>query len=271
MTRSRWVDAHPYLETVARFHAQVDSAMSSIAVVEAAIPSWEDYSADFHDGVPLLHSEAIAIEREPAGGMARALVANLAGRPLPETLAQAVRGLDAELPKGQDGARRVADCLFGDDAAATSAPGLLRYLGWTAAARHFRPVVKAFDASRDEERWLRNYCPTCGSAPAMVQLVGVDPARLRLLVCGCCGTRWRYRRTICPFCEADVQRLAVVAVEDERRLRIDYCESCHGYLKAYVGEGEEPLFLSDWTSLHLDVVAADRGLKRLGASLYELP
>lgn len=29
------------------------------------------------------------------------------------------------------------------------------------------------------------------------------------------------------------------------------------------------LLLSDWSSLHLDVLAVDRGLKRLAASLYE--
>jgi FdhE protein len=271
MARAGWVEAHPYLEPLARFVAQVDSAWASIDVAEAHLPCWEEYLPDFQDGVPLLHSEGAAIDREPAGEMARALVASLAGRPLPETLAQGVRSLDVELPKGSAGARRVLDCLFGDATDAAAAPGLLRYLGWTAAARHLRPVVKAFESWRDEERWLKNHCPTCGSAPAMAQLIGVDPARLRLLVCGCCGTRWRYRRTICPFCEADAQRLAVVAVEDERRLRIDFCESCRGYLKAYVGEGEEALFLSDWTSLYLDVVAADRGLKRLAASLYDLP
>jgi hypothetical protein len=30
------------------------------------------------------------------------------------------------------------------------------------------------------------------------------------------------------------------------------------------------VLLADWTSLHLDVLARDRGLKRLAASLYEL-
>ena len=29
------------------------------------------------------------------------------------------------------------------------------------------------------------------------------------------------------------------------------------------------MLLADWTSLHLDVIAQDRGLKRLAASLYD--
>ena len=105
----------------------------------------------------------------------------------------------------------------------------------------------------------------------MAQLIGTDPGRLRLLACGCCSTRWRYRRTGCPFCEpSDDHRLAVVAVDGEGGLRIDYCETCKGYLKTYNGEGSEGVLLGDWTSLHLDVIARERGLKRLAASLYEL-
>jgi len=33
--------------------------------------------------------------------------------------------------------------------------------------------------------------------------------------------------------------------------------------------GDETLLLSDWSSVHLDLIAHDRGLKRLAASLYE--
>ena len=45
---------------------------------------------------------------------------------------------------------------------------------------------------------------------------------------------------------------------------------CSGYLKTYDGEGSESVLLADWASLHLDVIARDRGLKRLAASLYDL-
>ena len=61
-----------------------------------------------------------------------------------------------------------------------------------------------------------------------------------------------------------------MAVEGEGGLRIDYCEACGGYLKTYNGEGNESVLLADWTSLHLDILARDRGLKRRAASLYDL-
>ena len=54
-------------------------------------------------------------------------------------------------------------------------------------------------------------------------------------------------------------------------MRIDYCDACSGYLKTYDGEGSESVLLADWTSLHLDVIALERGLVRAAGSLYELP
>ena len=65
------------------------------------------------------------------------------------------------------------------------------------------------------------------------------------------------------------QRGSRVRHRGEGGLRIDHCESCGGYLKTYDGQGNETLLLSDWSSLHLDLIAHDRGLKRLAASLYE--
>jgi FdhE protein len=91
-----------------------------------------------------------------------------------------------------------------------------------------------------------------------------------MLVCGSCETAWRYARTQCPFCEADSQRLTGVGIEGEGGLRLDYCEACRGYLKTYAGQGDEDVLLADWTSLHLDALARERGLERVASSLYDL-
>ena len=69
---------------------------------------------------------------------------------------------------------------------------------------------------------------------------------------------------------AMVLSLAVLMAEGERCLRIDYCQSCNGYLKTYCGEGDEAILLADWTSIHLDFVACERGLRRFAVSLYEV-
>ncbi len=269
MTSNPWVEAHTYLRPLAELSAEVDRAMGGIDVGGAGIPDWDDYRADFLAGVPLLSSADAAVELEPGGRIAAALIERMASGMSSGPLAAEIRALDAELRRGPDIPRRITDFLLGDEAVAPPSPGLLRYLGWTAVARFLAPVVGAFAGWRDEDRWLRRYCPTCGSLPAMAQLVGSEPGRMRLLSCGCCGTRWQFKRTGCPFCETDAQRLTSVTIEEEPGLRIDHCESCGGYLKTYDGEGNEALWLSDWSSLHLDLIAHDRGLKRLAVSLYE--
>jgi FdhE protein len=257
MTRDVWLAAHPYLQPVADVHTLIEAAAAEICVPAAPIPDWEDYAGDFHAGVPLLRSAKAAIDLSRPEDAVLSLIKKLAASSLPGTLAEQCRVLEADL-------------VPATDAFSPTHPGLFHYLGWAVLVRYLSPVVSAFDSWRDEERWLRNCCPTCGEPPAMAQLVGKDPGRLRKLSCGRCRTRWRYRRTGCPFCDGqDEHRLAVVAVEGEGGLRIDYCEACSGYLKTYDGEGSESVLLADWTSLHLDLIARDRGLKRLAASLYD--
>ena len=265
-----WVERHPYLRPLARLTAQVAAAAGEIDIALLPVPSWEDYEEEMRAGVPLLQSDAVRIDALPAAKMATALVARLsakssAANPLPADLSL----LQADFSRRPDAPRRVADWLLGDDSFDPAAPGLLRYLGWTAMAKYLEPAVASFALWRGD-RWKRRYCPTCGSPPAMAQLIGEETGRIRLLCCGLCATRWRYVRTACPFCEHDAQRLEAVLVEGEAGLRIDYCESCKGYLKTYDGTGNEAVLLADWTSLHLDFVARDRGFERLAASLYDL-
>ena len=255
-TMEGWLSGHPYLQPLATFHATVDAAMADVAGTAPGAPDWEDYRNDYLAGIPLLRSEYVRIDLDPADALIAALIERL---PAAAPARDAFRG------------RSAAAWLLGEDASSAPSSGLLRYLGWTAMARYLRPILEAFSAWRDEDRWMRRYCPACGSLPAMAHLLGAESGRQRFLSCGSCRTRWRYRRTECPFCETDAERLPVVTIEGERGLRIDSCDSCHAYLKTYDGRGDEALLLADWTSLHLDVLAIERGLTRAAASLYELP
>jgi len=266
-----WVAAHEYLRPVAQLRALVDRAAAELQSgtrSAAAAPSRDEYREEFLAGVPLLHSERVVLDLEPAGEMTAALAGAVAAQSPPGRVRDEAASLDAALRSQPGAPRRIAGWLLGDDSWSPPSPGLLRYLGWTAAARFLRPVVAAFERSGEDERWGRGYCPTCGAPPAMAHLTEADASRARRMCCGLCDTRWQYPRTKCPFCEADAQKLSVVAVEGEAGLRIDYCPSCRGYLKTYAGKGDEALLLSDWSSLHLDLVARDRGFERLAASLY---
>ena len=269
-TRESWLEAHPYLRPIAELSARVERAASEIDLPPAPLPDFDAFREEHAAGIPLLSSAVSLVEAEPAGQHIAALLRNLVGEPLPGSMAEEVSGLAAKVRSNPELSARIVQWLLGDDSFEPSSPGLLRFLGWTALARHLGPAVEAFARWRDEDRWLRRYCPTCGSLPAMAQIAGVDQVRLRLLSCGCCQTRWRYRRTQCPFCENDSQRLSGIKLEGEPELRIDHCQECRGYLKTYVGQGEEQLLLADWSSLHLDLLAHDRGLKRQAMSLFDL-
>ena len=271
MTQETWLARHPYLRPVADFHLQVALAVASGPISDVCFPKWEDYRKDYQLGIPLLQSPHISINLRSAESAVVFLVDDVASWPTPEKWVRESRDLAATLHRELDAPQRAVAWLLDSDAFTPEHPGLLRYLGWTALARNLRSLLEAFSDWRDEERWLRSYCPACGSPPAMAQLVGIETGRRRLLYCGCCGTRWRFRRIGCPFClKDDAHRLTILAIEGEKDLRIDYCESCGAYLKTYIGEGNETFFLADWTSLHLDLLADDRGLKRPAASLYQL-
>src|SRR4029453_12247639 len=102
------------------------------------IPDWDRYASDFHAGVPLLRSPTVAFDLAAAETAVYSLIREVASASLPEPLATSCRDLEAEL--------EIADSL------SPAHPGLLRYLGWVVLVRCLAPVVRAFDAWRDEER-----------------------------------------------------------------------------------------------------------------------
>jgi len=270
LTREGWLQSHAYLRGIDELCAQVERTLAALPLETPRSPSWDEHREEFLEGVPLFQSSTVAFDLEAGNGMVVALAERLASDPAQGERSLEAAALAAEL-RQEGAAPRVVSWLLGDDAWTPRAPGFLRFLGWTALRRLFRPTIEEFARWRDEERWLRSYCPTCGSGPTMGQLVGKDPGRKRHLSCGRCGTLWQYKRSQCPFCEEDAQQALVLTIEGEAGLRIDRCASCQGYLKTYDGQGDEELLLADWSSLHLDVLATDRGWKRLAASLYELP
>src|SRR4029077_21199169 len=92
-----WLEAHSSLRPLADLSAEVDRATAAIDVLDARIPCWEDYRADFLAGVPLLPSTAAAFDLEPGGRMAGALLERLASGASSERLAVQTRALDTEL------------------------------------------------------------------------------------------------------------------------------------------------------------------------------
>ncbi|SMC35280.1 formate dehydrogenase accessory protein FdhE [Sporomusa malonica] len=80
------------------------------------------------------------------------------------------------------------------------------------------------------ENWDKNVCPVCGDVPGFGCYD--KPEGKRLLVCGACLTKWRYKRIGCAFCQEEEPKQLKVATADEFPGWIAaVCQTCNGYLK----------------------------------------
>src|SRR5690348_5587254 len=172
MTLNDWIQSHAYLAEVARVRQEIDEAVAVAAPPLPMPTDWAEYVEDFIAGVPLLLSAA-RVDLHPAGWAVMATY----------------DGLSLDAPGATPD--RLIEWLLGDDTWQPKDAGLLRTVGWISLSASLRPLVSAFSAWKDDEKWLRRYCPCCGSLPAMAQLFGDDPGRKRFLACGRCATQWR--------------------------------------------------------------------------------
>jgi FdhE protein len=136
-----------------------------------------------------------------------------------------------------------------------------------------RPSIEAgmeqLRSELDPETWLKGYCPICGSLPSLSLLK--EEVGKRYLLCSYCGYQWRTDRIFCPFCNNKEQgSLQYFYGEGEETYRIDLCDKCHQYIKMIdqrvTGEGD--LILEDLATLHLDILASQKGYKRPVPNLW---
>jgi FdhE protein len=123
--------------------------------------------------------------------------------------------------------------------------------------------VEQLHRELDPEPWLKEYCPLCGSLPALSLLK--EAAGKRYLLCSYCGYQWRTDRTSCPFCKnKEHESLRYFSGEGEETHRIDLCDQCHQYIKTIDTrnlQASDPV-LEDLATLHLDILASQKGYKR---------
>ncbi len=115
----------------------------------------------------------------------------------------------------------------------------------------------------EPEEWRKNHCPVCGCLPSVNILEGKEGKRYS--VCSWCGFRWRIDRLSCAVCGSNEQQyLEYFYGEGEEAYRIDVCGKCRHYIKTIDQRDLEPSdpCLEDLATLHLDVIAVDRGYAR---------
>ena len=276
MDLADWLKQHPYLARVAAFEGEVRAAAAEAASEGLALPAdagpWARANAA---GVPALRD--VEFHGRAADATAAALgkvLAHLATSPVAGPIGRDVASLRDYLAAGPGEAREAAEWVLDGAAGPDGESGLLRHLGWSAAAAVLAPAVRAFQAVRDvdERRWDRSTCPTCGALPVNAVLASRREGRERRFACGLCRTQWGHKRIGCPYCGIDDPgRLDLFEIEGEPMLRLDTCGGCKGYVKTVKEEGAPSFLADDWTTVMLDVLAAGKGFARRGASLYEIP
>ena len=115
----------------------------------------------------------------------------------------------------------------------------------------------------DPETWRKGHCPVCGSLPSLSLLKGEEGKRY--LLCSCCGYQWRMDRLCCPACNnREQESLGYFCGEGEETFRIDLCDRCHRYIKTidYRNLEESDPCMEDLATLHLDILAAQKGFQR---------
>jgi FdhE protein len=271
--QERWIASHPYLRNVAEFQQKVAEVFTKLAPRPVSTPDWKMIFAGYGEGVTLLESIPAEFEYSSAAGeLLLAGSTELLKHTLTGTLTAAAKLLWEYLQASEENRVQAIDWVRSGDSedATPPAAGLLRVLAWAAIRRTLAPVLKSYAELRKDEDWMRAYCPVCGAPPPLAQ-VPPEGGQPRMLACCYCLTSWQFRRIGCPFCDNDDQnQLSVLTIEQEPLFRLDTCRACNGYLKTYLGSSDLELHLSDWSSLHLDILARQHNLERKGASLFEI-
>jgi FdhE protein len=137
------------------------------------------------------------------------------------------------------------------------------FLIWNSVKPSIEAGMEQLRSEVDSEAWLKGYCPVCGSLPSLSLLK--EETGKRYLLCSFCGYQWRADRLFCPFCSnKDQESLHYFHGEGEETHRIDLCDKCHQYIKTidYRNLQESDPVLEDLATLHLDLLATQKGYKR---------
>ena len=270
MALQKWLAEHPHLTELARLHEVIWANLDG--QTQASVPATAN-----KDALPVLHNHRLdAAFLTQAGKMLHQVLESLPAEGLSAQFSEQSSQLHEQLRQSPNKAAQMVESIVRanpcvrPDADGQGQEGLARFFVWKVLTSMLQPLREQLESRVVELNWQEAQCPLCGAGPAMAQIARSKKGSIRLLVCGCCESRWPYKRIGCPYCgTTEADQLAILELEDAP-LRIDTCSHCQGFLKTYVGSGEEAIMLADWTTLHLDALAMQRGWRRRADSLYRL-
>ena len=142
--------------------------------------------------------------------------------------------------------------------------GILSFLVKASVRPSLEAQMEQLKRIIDLETWLKRNCPICGSLPYIAELR--DEGGKKYFRCSFCGCQWRWERLACPYCQnRTIDALHYFYSEEEEAYRVDLCDHCKGYIKTVDSrklDYEPDLDLEDVITIHLDLLAIEKGYKR---------
>lgn len=235
-TLETYLAEHEFLREAADFHFKLEEKFSDVQPLD--LPPRKKVLELVKDGIPLLQQEQFQTQ-----------ILDATEEFLPRELAEKFLQQDNQSAKKFFSEHDLNETLT-------------RKIFWAAVDKLVPDELKTWE----REEWQKNYCPICGRRPVMAHLKKLNEGRARYLLCGGCHTLWNWRRVGCPYCgNENLERIHILEFDDKQTLRLDVCDECNCYLKTYGEDDEENIYLRDWTTLHFDLLAEEKNLRKCGA------
>ena len=280
----RFLKQYPFLAESERIHRLVGEAVGTPEPIQ--LPK-RAVTKTLTEKLPILQQETYKSRMVRAVYMMQeAVFARIAEAEVPPLMQESAREYLAVLKKLRKAAKEeLITAVLTQDKAAFSAlceqyalnEGFVRSTIWRIIAALVPADLKdpdGWNPDRDRPRFRENFCPVCGRRPVLADLRKYREGRTRDLVCGGCGTRWLYARVGCVYCgNTDLEKMHTLEPTDSDIMRLDICDVCDSYIKTYRGplggSDVDAIYRQDWASLHLDLLAEEKGLHKKGNPILE--
>ena len=280
----RFLKQHPFLAETERIHRLVDEAVGTpepIQLPERAV------TKTLTEKLPILQQETYRRRMVRAVYlMQEEVFARIVEADVPSLMQESAREYLAVLKKLRKAAKEefIIAVLTQDKEAFAALceqhalnEGFIRSTIWRMIAALVPTELKEPDGwnpDRDRPRFRENYCPVCGRRPVLAELRKYREGRTRDLICGGCGTRWLYARVGCVYCgNTNLEKMHTLEPTDSDLMRLDICDVCDSYIKTYRGPANgsdaDAIYRQDWASVHLDLLAEEKGLHKKGNPILE--
>jgi FdhE protein len=268
----------PDYADILRFYGKIFELHTTVSPrLYLKLPKVEKSITDIREkeGFPLISREEFLVDVPSSSALFEALcnMAKHANEKMRTTIQILEEAFSVNALRLEDLLKRHADDAYLDSVIRDFAidRAILKFLIHMSIYPSLHAHAEMLKAQIDLKKWLRGYCPICGSPPHISQFKAEGQ---RYYTCSFCGFEWPGERLKCPFCEnSDHTKLHYFYTEDDEAHRIDICNACNQYIKTVDSrklDYEPDLGMEDIVSIHLDILALEKGFKRPVASPWGL-